>query len=126
MMSRTVRYFKMFYIVAGILLSNEDICHTVDAMHISPRVEVMEKLQKQTARKVQQPAIEDKAMPAKKVKTWLPRLSFSTMMDRIKNRMRPQWPAINLWAFPNYVIEYSTNLLCRKFIINSDCDVIYK
>ncbi|XP_075162097.1 uncharacterized protein LOC142234795 [Haematobia irritans] len=126
MMSRTVRYFKMMYIVAGILLSNEDICHTVDAMQISPRGEIKEKLQQHLVRATQRSAVKENIKEHPPVKRrWLPRLSLSEMMDRIKNRIRPQWPAFNIWALPNYVIDFSTNLICRKLIINSDCDIIY-
>ncbi|XP_016934981.2 uncharacterized protein [Drosophila suzukii] len=40
MMSHTVRVFKMMYIVAGILISNAEICDTVDRIQIAPRVDL--------------------------------------------------------------------------------------
>ncbi|XP_022232003.2 uncharacterized protein LOC111080602 [Drosophila obscura] len=40
MMSHTVRVFKMMYIVAGILISNAEICNTVDRIQIAPRVDL--------------------------------------------------------------------------------------
>ncbi|XP_001352871.2 uncharacterized protein [Drosophila pseudoobscura] len=40
MFSHTVRVFKMMYIVAGILISNAEICDTVDRIQIAPRVDL--------------------------------------------------------------------------------------
>ncbi|BFF99579.1 uncharacterized protein DMAD_07442 [Drosophila madeirensis] len=40
MMSHTVRVFKTMYIVAGILISNAEICDTVDRIQIAPRVDL--------------------------------------------------------------------------------------
>ncbi|XP_016971957.1 uncharacterized protein LOC108039450 [Drosophila rhopaloa] len=40
MISHTVRVFKMMYIVAGILISNAEICDTVDRIQIAPRVDL--------------------------------------------------------------------------------------
>ncbi|XP_073835870.1 uncharacterized protein [Musca autumnalis] len=138
MMSRTVRYFKLIYMAAGILMSNADICETVDSIQIAPRVEMKEKNQQpinknQQLKKTSRYAIEDKPEVEKKSvgrgggsTTWLLKLSLAEMVDRIKSRIRPHLPGFSIWSLPNYVIDYSTNLLCRKFIINSDCDVIYK
>uniref|UniRef100_T1PIF0 Fe2+ transport protein n=1 Tax=Musca domestica TaxID=7370 RepID=T1PIF0_MUSDO len=133
MMSRTVRYFKLIYMAAGILMSNADICETVDSIQIAPRVEMKEKQQQQQlAKKKSRLAIEDKPSVEKKSANgsggggWLPKLSLTNMVDRIKTRIRPHLPDFSLWALPSYVIDFSTNLICRKFIINSDCDVIYK
>ncbi|KAH8339592.1 hypothetical protein KR067_000110 [Drosophila pandora] len=36
----SVRVFKMMYIVAGILISNAEICDTVDRIQIAPRVDL--------------------------------------------------------------------------------------
>ncbi|EDV50112.1 uncharacterized protein LOC6543859 [Drosophila erecta] len=44
MMSHTVRVFKMMYIVAGILISNAEICDTVDRIQIAPRVDLKPEL----------------------------------------------------------------------------------
>ncbi|XP_061395952.1 uncharacterized protein LOC133331585 [Musca vetustissima] len=120
MMSRTVRYFKLIYMAAGILMSNADICETVDSIQIAPRVEMKDKQQQQIVKKTHRYAIEDAG------DGWLPRLSLTEMVDRIKSRIRPHLPGFSLWTLPNIVIDYSTNLICRKFIINSDCDLIYK
>ncbi|KAI9587046.1 hypothetical protein GQX74_002893 [Glossina fuscipes] len=44
MISHTVRYFKLMYIVGGILVSNKEICETVDQIEIATRVQVRNKL----------------------------------------------------------------------------------
>ncbi|KAH8303537.1 hypothetical protein KR018_001724, partial [Drosophila ironensis] len=36
----SIRVFKMMYIVAGILISNAEICDTVDRIQIAPRVDL--------------------------------------------------------------------------------------
>ncbi|XP_023293587.2 uncharacterized protein LOC111676832 isoform X1 [Lucilia cuprina] len=129
MMSRTVRfscrYFKLMYIVAGILLSNEDICETVDQIQIAPRVEMKEKFPlQQAAKKVQRLEIsENKTSPNQ---CWYHKLNVFRVVSSLKRRLRPQWSAFSLWTIPNYFIQCSSNLLCRTFVISSDCDVLYK
>ncbi|KAM7356692.1 uncharacterized protein ACRADG_002338 [Cochliomyia hominivorax] len=125
-MSRTVRYFKLIYIVAGILMSNADICETVDQIQITPRVDRKEKIQKQQQAKnnLQQLQITEKKSS---LRNFLYRkFNIFQMLNRIKSRIRPQWSAFSIWTIPNFFIECSTNLLYRTFVINSDCDVIYK
>ncbi|XP_065360675.1 uncharacterized protein LOC135954431 [Calliphora vicina] len=129
-MSRTVRfscyrYFKVIYIVAGILLSNEDICETVDQIQIAPRVEMKEKIShQQTTKKVQRLAVSEKKSALSS--SWYHKFNVFRMLNRIKSRIRPQWSAFSVWTIPNYFIQCSSNLLYRTFVINSDCDLIYK
>lgn len=114
--------------MAGILLSNEEICETVDKIQIATRVEMKEKPNHQNAvKKVQRPDVEQLSKPTTGLgKCWYRKFYMFDMLNRLKRRVRPQWRTFSLWTIPNYFIERSTNLLYRKFIINSDCDVIYK
>ena len=114
--------------MAGILLSNEEICETVDKIQIATRVEMKEKPNHQNAvKKVQRPDVEQLSKTNTGLgKCWYRKFVMFDMLNRLKRRVRPQWQTFSLWSIPNYFIECSTNLLYRKFIINSDCDVIYK
>ncbi|XP_067645488.1 uncharacterized protein [Eurosta solidaginis] len=113
MMSRTFRYFKLMYIVAGILMSNEKVCESVDKMQITPRVEVRQILQPKRVYK----GVENVS------RNWL-RSSYCFIVSRIKHRISPLLSIFNVWTIPNYLIACSTNFLSKQFI-GSDCDMIY-
>ncbi|XP_011212895.2 uncharacterized protein LOC105232771 [Bactrocera dorsalis] len=113
MMSRTFRYFKLMYIVAGILMSNEKVCESVDKMQITPRVEVKEILQPKKVYK----GVE------KASRNWF-RSSYCYIVSGIKQRVSPLLSIFNIWTIPNYLVECSANFISKQFIGN-DCDMIY-
>ncbi|CAD7004159.1 uncharacterized protein LOC101457073 [Ceratitis capitata] len=113
MMSRTFRYVKLVYIVAGILMSNEKVCESVDKMQITPRVEVKEILQPKNVYK----GVE------KASKNWF-RSSYCYIVNGIKRRITPLLSIFNIWTIPKYLLDYSANVISKQFI-GSDCDLIY-
>lgn len=116
------------YIVAGILMSNADICETVDQIQIAPRVEMKEKVLQPANKKLsQQLEVAEKKRKSSSLCNFLyNKFKIFQVLNSIKSRIRPQWSAFSIWTIPNFFIECSTNLLYRTFVINSDCDVIYK
>ncbi|XP_054734319.1 uncharacterized protein LOC129241821 [Anastrepha obliqua] len=113
MMSRTFRYFKLMYIVAGILMSNEKVCQSVDQMQITPRVEVKKILKPQKVYK----GVENVS------RNWF-RSSYCFIVSRIKRRVSPLLSIFNIWTIPKYLVDCSTNYINKQFIGN-DCDMIY-
>ncbi|XP_017491177.1 PREDICTED: uncharacterized protein LOC108379343 [Rhagoletis zephyria] len=113
MMSRTFRYVKLIYIVAGILMSNEKVCESVDKMQITPRVEVKQILQPKKVYK----GVE------KASRNWF-RSSYCFIVSRIKQRAAPLLSIFNIWTIPNYLVDCTTNFISKQFI-GSDCDMIY-
>ncbi|XP_037939880.1 uncharacterized protein LOC119673173 [Teleopsis dalmanni] len=118
MMSRTVRYFKMMYIVAGILLSNEEVCETVDQIQITPRVEVKDLAQpKKLQRK------EEKV--SKTPKTWYQKMDVFLLLPKLKRVLTPMLGAFSIWTIPKLVLDYSSGYISKKFVLDGDCDMIY-
>lgn len=111
------------YIVAGILVSNEEICDTVDRIKIAPRVEMKEAAYQYSTKKVHRLEISGKKSAIRK--RWYHKLNVFQLLFRIKSSIRLQWQALSIWTIPNFFIERSTNLLCRTFVISSYCDDIY-
>lgn len=115
MMSRTVRYFKLMYIVAGILMSREDVCETVDQIQIAPRVDVFEKLQ---------PARVYRGVERLLAQRW--RKGFDLFyLRRLRRRLQPLLDALSIWTIPSYLLDRSTQYISGKLIIDSNCDMIY-
>lgn len=110
MMSRTVRYFKLIYIVAGILMSREDVCDTVDQIKIAPRVEVFNSLR---------PISVYRGFERALVLRW--RKHFSG----IKRRLKPVFEGFSIWTVPNYLLDFSTQYISNMLIMDSDCNMIY-
>ncbi|XP_017842632.1 uncharacterized protein LOC108599931 [Drosophila busckii] len=146
MISHTVRVFKLMYIVAGILISNEEICDTVDRIQIAPRVEMKSPVD---ANALQQRALTDSdGSPNSKRKRKVSVSSLagdvvrgvtSTVTSRVGSRFGwldelrlrlQQWHALALsftvWTIPNLLLEYTSSYIGRKLFMNSDCDMIYK
>lgn len=146
------RVFKLMYIVAGILISNEEICDTVDRIQIAPRVEMRQQPQLELKR-----GQSDGALGQKKAGTGSPsskrrrRVSVTGLAggmvrgvtnqvtSRVSNRfswlsklpqLLGQWRALahsfTVWTIPNFLLEYTSGYISRRFFLNSDCDMIYK
>ncbi|XP_030385062.1 uncharacterized protein LOC115632172 isoform X2 [Scaptodrosophila lebanonensis] len=144
------------YIVAGILMSNEEICDTVDRIQIAPRVEVKPEIEASKPSKAkQQRALTAAGAGAGAGDTSVSRprkrIGVIALASRIVRRAtsritrRLTWPwmhkydvrlvlkqwrtmshAFDMWTIPNYLIEYTSSYISKKFFINSDCDMIYK
>uniref|UniRef100_A0A1B0GCQ5 Uncharacterized protein n=1 Tax=Glossina morsitans morsitans TaxID=37546 RepID=A0A1B0GCQ5_GLOMM len=128
MISHTVRYFKLIYIVGGILVSNKEICETVDQIEIATRVQVRNKLipLPHPAKKLQHPTSIGKGkLKVPITNCWSPNFDLFNILNGIKSRLS-SYCTINIWSLPEYVLECLINFLCTKIMINSDCDMIYK
>ncbi|TDG53390.1 hypothetical protein AWZ03_000205 [Drosophila navojoa] len=149
MISHTVRVFKLMYIVAGILISNEEICDTVDRIQIAPRVEMKNELEHRGSRRSLK---EDSGSPQSKRRRKVSvtglagdvvRGVTSKVTNQVTSRMGTrcswlydvphivaQWRKLALsftvWTIPNWLLEYTSSYISRKFFLNSDCDMIYK
>lgn len=134
------RYFKLVYIVAGILLSNDDICDTVDKIRIAPHVEIKEKSSNHQQQQFQSVSSSRASSPTHRAITsgdqkksygvnkaldncWFRKINIFHIARKLRNNFRPYWRNFSVWTIPNYLLEYSTHLLYRKF---SDDDLIYK
>ncbi|KAM8710173.1 hypothetical protein ACLKA7_016896 [Drosophila subpalustris] len=155
MISHTVRVFKLMYIVAGILISNEEICDTVDRIQIAPRVEMKPELDGQrdlTLAKADGSGSggggggSPSSKRRRKVSVTglaggMVRGVTSQVTSRISRSNRiswihkvplviEQWRALALsftvWTIPNILMDYTSSYIRNKFFINSDCDMIYK
>ncbi|KAH8301991.1 hypothetical protein KR044_001603, partial [Drosophila immigrans] len=139
------RVFKLMYIVAGILISNEEICDTVDRIQIAPRVEMKPELEQRdlTLAKAKADGSPSSKRRRKVSVTGLAggvvRGVTNQVTSRVSNRISwlhkvpliiDQWRALALsftvWTIPNILMEYTSSYISRKFFINSDCDMIYK
>ncbi|EDW68456.1 uncharacterized protein [Drosophila virilis] len=155
MISHTVRVFKLMYIVAGILISNEEICDTVDRIQIAPRVEMKPEPEQRgggiggiggVATRPERDS--PKSKRRRKVSVTglaggMVRGVTSKVTSQVTSRMGAhcswlynmplilgQWRRLALsftvWTIPNWLLEYTSSYISRKFFINSDCDMIYK
>lgn len=135
------------YIVAGILISNEEICDTVDRIQIAPRVEMKPEMEQRGQRDLTL-AKADGSSPSSKRRRkvsvtglagGMVREVTSQVTSRMSNRVSwlhkvplviEQWRALALsftvWTIPNILMEYTSSYIRKKFFINSDCDMIYK
>uniref|UniRef100_A0A1A9X2V9 Uncharacterized protein n=1 Tax=Glossina brevipalpis TaxID=37001 RepID=A0A1A9X2V9_9MUSC len=128
MISHTVRYFKLMYIVAGILVSNKEICETVDQIEIAARVQMRDKLKPlpQPPKKLQHPTLISKGkLKVRIANCWFPNFDLFNILNGIKSRLS-SYCVINIWTLQEYVVENFINFLHKKIMINSDCDMIYK
>ncbi|XP_064543369.1 uncharacterized protein LOC135431896 [Drosophila montana] len=156
MISHTVRVFKLMYIVAGILISNEEICDTVDRIQIAPRVEMKPEPEQRggggggVAARPERSDYSPKSKRRRKVSVTglaggMVRGVTSKVTSQVTSRIRMgtrctwlysmplilgQWRnlalSFTLWTIPNWLLEYTSSYISRKFFINSDCDMIYK
>ncbi|XP_068142010.1 uncharacterized protein [Drosophila tropicalis] len=150
MISHTVRVFKLMYIVAGILISNEEICDTVDRIQIAPRVEMKPEFDQRRALTSPSSPRDGEEQPSSKsskkrrvsvtgLAGGMVRGVTSQVTKRVGNRfgwlydvrlILQQWRTLalsfNLWTIPNFLMECSTSYISKKFFLNSDCDLIYK
>lgn len=139
------------YIVAGILISNEEICDTVDRIQIAPRVE-MRQHQLQLKRGQSDGALgskqkSDAAGSTKRRRRvsvtglagGMVRGVTNQVTSRVSNRfswlsklpqLLGQWRSLahsfTVWTIPNFVLEYTSGFISRRFFLNRDCDMIYK
>lgn len=143
------------YIVAGILISNEEICDTVDRIQIAPRVEMRQHPQQQQLelkRGQSDGALgsRQKADAAGSTKRrrrvsvtglagGVVRGVTNQVTSRVSNRfswlsklpqLLGQWRSLahsfTVWTIPNFVLEYTSGFISRRYFLNSDCDMIYK
>lgn len=138
------------YIVAGILISNEEICDTVDRIQIAPRVEMKNELEHRGSRRGALKEDSDSPKSKRRRKVSVTGLAggvvrgvtskvTSQVTSRMGNRCSwlndlplivAQWRKLALsftvWTIPNWLLEYTSSYISRKFFINSDCDMIYK
>ncbi|KAH8395657.1 hypothetical protein KR222_005778, partial [Zaprionus bogoriensis] len=145
------RVFKLMYIVAGILISNEEICDTVDRIQIAPRVEMKQQLELKRGQSgelqlSQQSGAGGSPSAKRRRKVSVTGLAGGVVRgvtqqvtSRVSNRFSwlaklpqvlAQWRALALsftvWTIPNYLMEYTSSYISRKFLLNRDCDMIYK
>ncbi|KAH8408266.1 hypothetical protein KR215_001465, partial [Drosophila sulfurigaster] len=139
------RVFKLMYIVAGILISNEEICDTVDRIQIAPRVEMKRvELEQRDLTLTNKSDASPTTKRRRKVSVTglaggMVRGVTSQVTSRVSNRISwlqkvpliiAQWRALALsftvWTIPNILMEYTSSYVSKKFFINSDCDMIYK
>ncbi|EDV95644.1 uncharacterized protein LOC6558631 [Drosophila grimshawi] len=150
MISHTVRVFKLMYIVAGILISNEEICDTVDRIQIAPRVEMKPELEPERGQ-LQQRGEKDSPRSKRRRKVSVTelaggvvrgvtskvtskvitsrlgsRLSWVYDVPQILGKWRSLALSFTVWTIPNWLMEYTSSYISRKFFLNSDCDLIYK
>jgi len=134
------------YIVAGILISNEEICDTVDRIQIAPRVEMKPELEQRGQRDLILAKADGSPSSKRRRKVSVTGLAgdvvrgvTSQVTNRMSNRISwlhkvplviQQWRALALsftvWTIPNILMEYTSSYIRKKFFINSDCDMIYK
>ncbi|XP_034483092.1 uncharacterized protein LOC117788434 [Drosophila innubila] len=146
MISHTVRVFKLMYIVAGILISNEEICDTVDRIQIAPRVEMKPELEQRGQRDLILAKADGSPGSKRRRKVSVTGLAggmvrgvTSQVTSRMSNRISwlhkvplviEQWRALALsftiWTIPNILMDCTSSYIRKKFFINSDCDMIYK
>lgn len=142
------RVFKLMYIVAGILISNEEICDTVDRIQIAPRVEMRQQLELKRGQSDGALAEKKAGSPSSKRRRRVSvtglaggvvRGVTNQVTSRVSNRfswlsklpqLLGQWRALahsfTVWTIPNFVLEYTSGFISRRFFLNSDCDMIYK
>ncbi|KAH8365909.1 hypothetical protein KR093_007158 [Drosophila rubida] len=140
------RVFKLMYIVAGILISNEEICDTVDRIQIAPRVEMKPEPEQRDQTLASGKADGGSPTTKRRRKVSVTMLAggmvrgvTSQVTSRVSSRISwlhkvpliiDQWRALALsftvWTIPNILMEYTSSYISKKFFINSDCDMIYK
>jgi len=134
------------YIVAGILISNEEICDTVDRIQIAPRVEMKPELEQRGQRDLILTKSDGSPNSKRRRKVSVTGLAggmvrgvTSQVTSRMSNRISwlhkvplviEQWRALALsftiWTIPNILMDCTCSYIRKKFFINSDCDMIYK
>lgn len=120
------RYFKLVYIAAGILMSNPEICETLDEIKISANVKVQR--QKKPANK----CLESSNTKVSKTASTITQLcklhkyNLQYLIDGIKESLATTFGHFNLAIAFNLSLDYLSRVICNQLLINSDCDLIYK
>lgn len=110
-------------------MSNEAICETVDQIQIAPRLAQATELKERKQQPSTKNAAQSLEMSAKRTalrRKWYQQLFLYRLLRSIHNLLWLRWRVFSVWSVFNYFVECTTCLLCRTFVINNDCDVIYK